>query len=275
MSKNVLLITGASSGFGYGVAEEMLKHDNYVVYVAARRMEKMQPLVDLGAYALKMDVTNSEEVNSCIETIIQEQGQINALLSNAGYGSYGTIEDVTVDEIQYQYNVNVFGMARVIQAVLPHMRKQRSGRIVMTNSMVSHMSMAGLGWYASTKHALYAVGTALRQEVSDLGIEVVMIEPGVVKTGFDSIALGTMRGLNVSEDYREKMQGFDQYITKSYKVGPGPESTIRDMVNALTSKNPKSVYKTTSDSKMLPAVMNLIPDKMLDSMIGLMMKPSK
>jgi NADP-dependent 3-hydroxy acid dehydrogenase YdfG len=267
MSKQVVLITGASSGFGELTAQKLLAMENYIVYAAARRIEKMESLKQQGAQLLKMDVTDNNSVIAGVEQIIQEQGKIDVLLNNAGYGSYGMIETIPIEEIQYQYDVNVFGVARVLQAVLPHMRKQRSGRIVITASIVSHVSQMGLGWYASTKHAIHAMSVALRQEVRDLGIEVVMIEPGGVNTGFAEVAFATMDAITPPDDYRELHDGFRQFMVNNYAATPGPESTANDMVKAITSEKPDLVYKTTTDSKFGPLVVGMIPDRAFDSMI--------
>ncbi len=263
MDQKVLLITGASSGFGYGVAEEMLNHDDYIVYVAARRLEKMQPLVEKGAQAIRMDVTSDEEVKAGIAEIIEKEGRIDALLSNAGYGQYGSIEDVSLEDIEYQFNVNVFGMTRLFQAVLPYMRQQKSGRIVMTNSMVSHFSTVGIGWYASTKHALFAIGTSLRQEVRPYGIEVVMIEPGIVNTGFYSVAMNENH-VPMSSAYKNIIDKIFSFLDKAKRFSSSPKSTVNAMVKAITLKNPAFIYRSTYDSKLFPLFLKLIPKRLSD-----------
>ena len=266
MNKKVLLITGASSGFGFGVAEEILKRNDYIVYVAARRLDKMQPLVDKGAHAIQMDVTNTEEVNQGIAQIITNEGQIDILLSNAGFGQYGSIEDVPLQDAEYQFNVNVFGMTRLFQAVLRHMRKQKSGRIVMTNSMVSHFSTAGIGWYASTKHALHAIGTSLRQEVRPYGIDVVMIEPGIVNTGFYSVAMNDDR-VPISEPYAKIIHKIFTFLDQAKRFSSSPNSTVDAMIKAITSKNPRLIYRSTYDSKLVSFFIPLIPKKLIDWII--------
>ncbi|OHD71181.1 MAG: hypothetical protein A2W19_16475 [Spirochaetes bacterium RBG_16_49_21] len=263
----VVLITGASSGFGKLTAEKLLAAGGWEVYAASRRIEKMRGLEKKGARVIKMDVASSKEVNAGVGRIIREQGRIDALLSNAGYGTYGMIESVPLEEILHQYEVNVFGMARVLKAVLPRMRKQRSGRIVLTASMVSRISTLGLGWYASTKHAVRAMGIALRQEVKELGIDVVMIEPGAVKTGFDAVALGMLRRVKHPGDYKKYAKGFGRLLSDAYRRSPGPESTADCMVKAITAAKPKTVYKTTIDAKVIPRVLALITDKLFDRFV--------
>jgi len=266
MNKKVVLITGASSGFGMETAKVLLER-NWVVYAAARRTDRMAELEEMGAHLLKMDVTKDEDVENGVVQIIAEQGRIDALLANAGYGTYGMVESVPLDEIKYQYEVNVFGVARTVKAVLPQMRKQRSGNIAVTASVVSNMSMMALGWYASTKHALKAVVNALRQEVQGLGIHVSSIEPGVVRTGFEDVAYQSMDRLELPDEYKEKMSGFKKYFRGMYKRAPGPQSTVKCMVDAVTSDKPKAFYRTTADAKVMPALMNMLPRRISDGFV--------
>ena len=266
MAQKVLLITGASSGFGYGVAEDMLKRDDYIVYVAARRVQKMESLVKLGARAIQMDVTNSDEVNAGVAEIIASEGRIDALLSNAGFGQYGSVEDVSLKDAEYQFDVNVLGMVRLFKAVLPYMRNQQSGRIVMTNSMVSNFSTAGIGWYASTKHALNALGTSLRQEVRPYGIQVAMIEPGIVNTAFYSVAMNDGH-ISSSDAYGVILEKIFNFLNKAMKFSSSPKSTIRAMVKAITSPSPRLIYRSTYDAKIMPLFLNLIPKRLVDWVI--------
>ncbi|MGL1891290.1 MAG: SDR family NAD(P)-dependent oxidoreductase [Spirochaetaceae bacterium] len=263
---NVVFITGASAGFGHDTAKELL-NKGYRVYATARRLEPMEDLKALGATLIKVDVTKDDDVKKAVDQIIKNEGRIDILYGNAGYGTYGNIENISLDEIKYQYDVNLFGQARIIQAVLPHMRKEKSGRIILTASLVSHLSTAGLGWYASTKHALMAMGIALRQEVKDLGIKVIMIHPGAVKTEFANVAVETMDKIDYPDDYKHLMKGFRNMIVSSNDTNPGPESTVRAMVNAGTIKRPRTTYDTTRDAKVLKRIKNIFSDKIMDSIV--------
>ena len=265
MSK-VILITGASAGFGELAAEKLLAK-GHSVYVAARRTEKMEKLEKLGATVLTMDVADTASVEAGVKQLLDKENRIDVVFANAGYGSYGTIEDVELSEIENQFNVNVFGVVRTIQAVLPKMREQGSGRIVITASVVSHVSVAGMGYYAATKHALAAIGNALRQEVADLGIEVALIKPGAVKTEFDVVAFDKLDQVALSDDYKTMMRGFKNSMTDSYASCPGPESTAKAMVAAAEDAKMKTDYRTTTDAKFLPKVAAILPDKMFDKTI--------
>jgi NAD(P)-dependent dehydrogenase (short-subunit alcohol dehydrogenase family) len=265
--KKVVLVTGASSGFGKAAAQRLLDTGQWIVYAGARRLDRMDDLAARGANVLPLDVTQDRDLHSAAARMIDEQGRIDALLANAGYGSYGMIESVPMDEIEYQYDVNVFGVARSIKAVLPQMRRQRSGRIVITESLLSDMTTAGLGWYASTKHALRAISTSLRQEVRRLGIDVVSIRPGGVATDFGDVAFDKLANVDHADDYRRLSADFHAYMRALYERSPGPDSTAAAMVAALTAKKPKRVYRTTLDSRVMPKIAALVPGSAYDAIV--------
>jgi len=263
--KKVILITGASSGFGKLTASKLLAL-GHTVYAVARRVDRMAELEKQGAKLIAMDVTDNEAVVAGVERLIKEQGRIDVVLANAGYGTYGTVESIPMEEIQYHYDVNVFGVARTLKAILPQMRRQKSGRIIITASYVSHVPLGCAGWYASTKHAVKAITEALRQETRDLGIDVVMIEPGAVKTGFDQVAIETLDKVEHPDDYKRLVKGFKQSMIDSYAKCPGPESTAEAMVKAVTAKRPKTRYRTTRDAKTLPLMKSLMSDRQFDNL---------
>ena len=181
----VILLTGASSGIGDDTAKD-LAAAGHTVYGAARRVEKLEELRPFGIIPLQLDITDEDSVKKAVETIIAEQGRIDVLVNNAGYGSYGAIEDVTLDEARNQFEVNLFGLARLTQLVLPQMRAQRSGRIINVSSMGGRLTTFMGAWYHATKYALEAFSDALRMETSDFGIQVSIIEPGGIKTEYAS-----------------------------------------------------------------------------------------
>ena len=164
MSKTAL-VTGASSGIGEETARTLHKL-GYTVYAAARRTDRLEQLTPIGIHALTMDVTDDESMSSGIEKIIAETGRIDVLVNNAGYGSFGAIEDVPIDEARRQFEVNVFGLARLTQLVLPHMRAQRSGTIINISSIGGRFTTLLGGWYHARKHAVDALSAALRMETA-------------------------------------------------------------------------------------------------------------
>ncbi len=272
----VVWITGASSGFGKGAAASLLDTGDWTVYAGARRVADMEDLAEKGAHVLELDVTSDTSVEAAAGAILDAEGRIDGLLANAGYGSYGMVEAVPLEEIRHQFEVNVFGVARCLKAVLPGMRERRSGRIVITESLVSRLSFAGLGWYAATKHALRAMSTALRQEVRGLGIDVVAIEPGGVSTGFGEVAFARLDAVDHAPDYRELSGDFHAFMADAYAKAPGPQGTVAAMVEALTAARPKPVYRTTPDSRFGAAAAGMVTEAAYDRiMLGALERAGK
>ena len=186
-TQKVILITGASSGIGYDTAAA-LAQQGHKVYAAARRVEKMEPLRQQGVTPIRMDVTDDTSIEEGLKTVMEAEGHIDVLINNAGYGYFGAIENVSMEEARRQVEVNVFGLARLCQLVLPIMRQQGSGRIINTSSVAGKSVLYYGGWYHVTKYSVEAFSDALRIEMQPFGIDVVMIEPGGIKTDWGHIA---------------------------------------------------------------------------------------
>lgn len=262
-SSRVVLVTGASSGFGKSVAIALIER-GYIVYAAARRVEQMEDIRALGGHPLLLDVSDEASCRGCVETILEQQGRIDVLFNNAGFGSYGTIEDTPMEQIAYQMEVNVMGAIRMMKLVLPAMRQQLSGRIINTSSLVGEISMAGLGYYAATKHALEAISSALRQEVKGLGIYVSMIKPGPVRTGFEGVALTHLDHTPMHEVYQPLIRGFKRLNQALYKAAPGPEGTLKAVIDAIESTHPSHRYRTTWDARFLPRLIRIMGSRLSD-----------
>ncbi|MGL5066248.1 MAG: oxidoreductase [Sarcina sp.] len=184
--KKVALITGASSGIGFDTAIELQKK-GYIIYGAARRVDRLETLKKNGINVIALDVTNEESMVKCVETILAKEGRIDVLVNNAGYGSFGAIEDVSMEEARRQVEVNVFGLARMTQLVLPSMRANKYGKIVNISSMAGKMHTPFGGWYHATKFAVEGFSDCLRMEVAEFGIDVILVEPGGIKTVTNSL----------------------------------------------------------------------------------------
>ncbi len=250
MEKKVVLITGASSGFGFELAKSLALL-NHTVYGVARRKEKLKQLEDYGVNISVCDVEKDDEVKNIVNRIIMEQGRIDVVYCNAGYGHYNTVEDTTVEEVKRQLDVNILGVHRVVRAVLPTMRENREGRIVITTSLVANVTIPFGGWYAASKHALEAMASSLRMETARLGIDVVTIEPGRVTTEFGKVSYEFLKDEYVSDDYIPFKRHYDRFLNKIEKRKPSMNSTVRAMVHAGLSSSPKEHYKTTYDSVLL------------------------
>ncbi len=262
----VILITGASAGFGHLAVVELLKQ-GHTVYAGARRLDKMNDLSDLGAKTFKMDVTLDDDVNFVIDEIIKAQGRIDVLVNNAGYGGYGMVEAVSLEEAQRQFDVNVFGLARVTKAVLPHMRKQKSGTIINMSSVVGRAGAPMIGWYGASKHAVEALSDALRAEVKGFGIKVALIEPGAMKTEFLDVALKQITTVEHPDEYKQNVANFVEAFKSNYVKAPGAEPVVKAILKATNSENPKARYTVGTDCKAAITMSNILPDKAMDNVV--------
>ncbi|WP_260159042.1 oxidoreductase [Levilactobacillus brevis] len=190
--RKVALVTGASSGIGNAIARSL--HRNGVqVYAGARRVSRMNDLDDLGITTLALDVTDPASVEHVVDRIVGETGRVDILVNNAGYGLMGALEDVPMDQAQAQFDVNLFGAARLIQSVLPMMRQQHSGRIINITSVDGKIAQPLASWYVASKFALEGLSDALRLELFPLGIDTVVIEPGAIQSEWADIATNHLR----------------------------------------------------------------------------------
>ena len=239
----VILITGASSGIGYDAAETLAKQ-GHRVYAAARRLERMEPLKSLGVQVIRMDVTDEESMQEGVRKVIQSEGRIDVLVNNAGYGFFGAIETVPMEDARRQLEVNVFGLARLTQLVLPHMRKQGSGRIINTSSIAGKMVFYMGGWYNVTKYSVEAFSDALRMEMKPFGIDVVMIEPGAIKTDWGIIAAKHLKESSAGSAYETVGTQWADNMDWFYKTNllSSPHVITKAISQAVNSRHPKARY---------------------------------
>lgn len=266
MKTLVALVTGASSGFGKAIATALLEK-GYIVYASARRIDSMQELEEKGAILVPMDITNHQDIKACVSKIISQKAHIDILVNSAGYGSYGAIEVVPIEEARKQFEVNVFALAALTKEVLAHMRKT-GGRIINISSGAGFSAFPMGGWYAASKHALEAFSDALRCEVKRFGIDVVLIEPGSVKTEFADIAMKHFDTINQIDVYKKQAEGFKNAFVKSYKNAPSSDIVTKAVLAAITSKSPKIRYKVAG-AGMLSFMKRWLPDAVFDK-IGIM-----
>ena len=239
----VILITGASSGIGYDAAQTLAKQ-GHKVYAAARRLELMEPLKPMGVQPIRMDVTDEASMQAGVEAVIKAEGRIDVLVNNAGYGFFGAIETVPMEEARRQLEVNVFGLARLTQLVLPHMRKQGSGRIINTSSIAGKMVFYMGGWYNVTKYSVEAFSDALRMEMKPFGIDVVMIEPGAIKTDWGIIAAKHLKESSAGSAYETVGTQWADNMDWFYKTNllSSPQVITKAISQAVNSRHPKARY---------------------------------
>ena len=263
------LVTGASSGMGEEIARTLHKL-GYTVYAAARRTDRLKQLTAIGIHALTMDVTDDESMSSGIEKIITETGRIDVLVNNAGYGSYGAIEDVSLDEARRQFEVNVFGLGRLTQLVLPHMRAQRSGTIINISSMGGRLTTPLGGWYHATKYAVEALSDALRMETAPFGIDVVVIEPGGIRTEWSGIAADHLEETAEGSAYASQIKAVANSMrSESTNKRQSPPSVIADTVEKIvTARKPRTRYVVGFAAKPLVTLRRILPDRAFDRVIS-------
>ena len=265
--QKVVLITGTAYGIGKSTAE-LLIDKGHIVYGGDILVEENLYLNDIGGTALEMDVTNQEHIDKAINQIISEQGRVDVLVNNAGLGVYGAIEDVSMEDIYYQYDVNLFGLARVTKAVLPYMREKESGLIINISSVLGETYGPLAGWYLSTKHALEGWSDALRVELKEFNIDVVVVQPGAINTNFS----------NVTKTYIDKYRENSAYqhlygepITDTGNEVLSNQSdpiVIAKVINkAMNARNPKTRYAAGAYSKIGIFLRKIMTDKMFDRFI--------
>ena len=266
--EKVILITGASSGIGYDAAQ-MLARQGHRVYAAARRTALMEPLKELGVHVIGMDVTDETSMVQGVDAVIQAEGRIDVLVNNAGYGYLGAIETVPMEEARRQLEVNVFGLARLTQLVLPHMRKQGSGRIVNTSSIAGKMVIYMGGWYNVTKFSVEAFSDALRVEMKPFGIDVVMIEPGAIKTDWGIIAARHLKESAAGTSYEEVGTQWASNIDWYYHTNmlSKPSVVAKAISRAVNSRHPRARYRSGLFSHTGGIIHTLMPTRWWDAMM--------
>lgn len=269
MAKTVL-ITGASAGIGKETAI-YLAQNGYNVYGAARRTDKMQDLIAYGIKPIEMDVTKDESVKTCVEQIFKETGSIDILINNAGFGQYGAIEDVSIKDAQYQLDVNVLGAMRVSQLVLPKMRENKYGKIINISSIGGKVSMPMGGWYHASKFAIEALSDAMRAEVKPFGIDVIVIEPGGIKSEWAGIAMDNLEKNSVNSAYLDtirKMTKVMKELNARDDANSQPIVIAKLVKTAIESNNPKTRYSAGTMAKQILFMRKILSDKLMDKLIS-------
>lgn len=271
MAKTVL-ITGASAGIGYAAAE-LLARKGWKVYAGARRVEKMRGLQSLGAVTFPLDVTDEASLASAVDLVLKDGGRLDALVNNAGYGAHGAVEDVPLAEARRQFEVNVFGLARLTQLVLPHMRAAGGGHIINISSIAGKITMPTGGWYHASKHALEAYSDALRLETGQFGVRVVLVEPGPIRTEWDNTALVNLEKYSGAGPYAPLVRRITEKFRAGYRSGaPGPGAVAAVILKALESPRPAARYPVPFGASLIIFLKWLLPDRVLDAALRFALK---
>ncbi|MCG3192331.1 MAG: hypothetical protein DIJKHBIC_01572 [Thermoanaerobaculia bacterium] len=265
-----VLITGCSSGIGHATALRLVKA-GYTVYATARRPETLKDLAQAGCKTLALDVNDEASMASAVAAVEKAEGAVGILINNAGYSQSGPIEEIPIERIRKQYETNVFGLVRMCQLVLPGMRRQGYGRIVNIGSMGGVLTFPGGGIYHSTKYAVEAISDALRFEVKGFGVDVVLIQPGLIKTEFSEAAVSSIGAVKKAEGpYGTFTDTVAKATKEAYEKGPlallggSGEDVAAVIERALSTKCPKARYRVTLSAHLLMTQRAMLPDGVWD-----------
>ena len=272
-ASKAVLITGCSSGIGHATAEHLAAR-GWTVYASARRTESIADLAERGCRTLSLDVTDEDSMRAAVTAVEDAEGAVGVLVNNAGYSQSGAIETLPLNRLRAQFETNVFGLVRLCQLVLPGMRRQGGGRIVNVSSMGGRLTFPGGGAYHGTKHAVEALSDALRFEVRGFGVDVVLIEPGLIKTRFGETAAGSIDAATADGDdpYADFNAAVGAATAEVYegplaRLGGGPETVARAIERAISARRPKTRYKVTPSARLILAQRRLLSDRAWDAFL--------
>ncbi|MEL7233266.1 MAG: SDR family NAD(P)-dependent oxidoreductase [Chloroflexota bacterium] len=251
-SRKVALVTGASSGFGKLIAETLIR-DGLTVYGTSRRD---RPDTASGVKMRVMDVTNESSITACVDGVLAEAGHIDVLVNNAGITHSSFVEETHMAIARSVFETNFFGLAAVTSAVLPHMRAQRSGKIINIASLAGLIGAPGQGYYTATKHAVVGYSKALYHEVAQFGVQVVVLEPGFFKTEIHNNVAGEH---NAIADYDATRAGMMQVLDEGIEQGADPQDVADVVSQVVKANNPRLHYRVGTDAFWLPIVNRLLP----------------
>jgi NAD(P)-dependent dehydrogenase (short-subunit alcohol dehydrogenase family) len=267
-----VLVTGCSTGIGRATAAH-LAAAGWTVYATARRPETLAGLEAQGCRTLALDVTDETSMRAAVEAVEQAEGAVGVLVNNAGYSQSGAIESVPMDSVRAQFETNVFGLIRMCQLALPGMRRQRWGKIVNLSSMGGRLTFPGGGLYHATKYAVEALSDALRFEVAGFGVDVILVEPGLITTEFgDTAAHGVTSNTEADGPYAEfnatvASATANVYKGPAAKLGGPPEAVARVIEKAVAASRPRARYKVTPSARLMIAQRAVLPDRAWDAVM--------
>jgi len=270
----IVLITGCSSGIGQATALRLVR-SGWTVYATARRAGDIKDLARAGAHTLALDVTDEASMAAAVEHIKSKSGAVGVLVNNAGYSQSGAVESVTMDQVRRQFENNVFGAVRLAQLVLPAMRTQRWGRIVNMSSMGGKLTFPGGGFYHATKYAIEAITDALRFEVDGFGIAAILIEPGLIRSGFAHAAANSVTApTGPAGPYTAFNAAAVEATNSAYETGPlarfggTPDSVAKVVERAISAKKPQARYTVTPSASILIGTRRVLSDVAWDAFVA-------
>jgi NAD(P)-dependent dehydrogenase (short-subunit alcohol dehydrogenase family) len=269
MSDRVALVTGGSSGIGERAAIR-LQEAGFTTYAVARRVDRMEGLAQAGVTTFAMDVTDDASMTAGVERIVGEHGRVDVLVNNAGYGSYGAVENVPIDDARRQFEVNVFGLARLTQLVTPGMRERGDGRIINISSVGGKFYEPLGAWYHATKFAVEGFSDSLRLELAPYGIRVVIVEPGPIRTEWNTLARDALVESSAGTAYEAQAEGVRARMESGDgpMLSSGPDVVGKAIAKAATARRPRTRYPVGRGARSIVTARRLLPDRALDAVIG-------
>ncbi|TVP40740.1 SDR family oxidoreductase [Candidatus Nitrosocosmicus arcticus] len=270
--QRVAVVTGSSSGIGFEISLMLARH-GFITYATMRDLQKrsiLKSIADKENIPLKciqLDVTNDISTKQAIETIVKESNKIDVLVNNAGYGLSGALEDLSINEIKIQFDTNFFGLIRATQAVLPIMRKQKSGAIVNISSGLGRFGIATSSAYASSKFAIEGLTESISYELEPFGIRTILVEPGIIKTNFIKAAVLAQKSTDPNSPYFQFMNNMEDGMKKLIESGEKPEYVARVVLDAINDNNPKLRYLAGKDVEQIMEIKNKVSDEDFHNMI--------
>jgi len=273
MAQPVAFVTGASTGIGFEAARK-LSSNGFTVYAGARRVDRMEPLKALGVHVLSLDVTDDESMQAAVVRVLEERGRIDVLVNNAGYGSFGALEEVDLAEGRRQFDVNVFGLARMTQLVLPAMRKAGRGRIINISSIGGKFYEPLGAWYHSTKFAVEGMSDALRLELKPHGISVSIIEPASTVSEWGGIAAEGLLATSGTGPYASQAREMAGALesTNRPETSTPPEVIAEAVLHAASAARPRTRYPVGRGARAILTLRRLLPDPLFDPVVMLVLK---
>ena len=265
-NQKVAVVTGSSTGIGYETSL-ILARNGFLTYATMRNLNKSESIEsiitkeNLPIHIKQLDVTDDTSVKNAVEAISSETGRIDLLVNNAGYGLNGAFEDLAMDEIKAQFETNVFGLIRTTQAVLPIMRRQKSGTVINISSGVGRFGLPGSSAYVSTKFAVEGLCESMSYELEPFGIKVVLVEPGVIKTNFVDGMVIARKSQDPKSPYSQIIQKMVTGLEEMMKNGSSPDLVAKVVLNAAINENPSLRYLAGNDVEQLLESKRKMPDE--------------
>ena len=272
-TSKAVLITGCSTGIGRATAER-LAAKGWTVYATARKLEAIRDLGAKGCKILALDVCDDASMRAAVEAVEHAHGAVGVLVNNAGYGLEGCFEETPMPEIRRQFETNVFGLTRMCQLVLPGMRRQRWGRIVNLSSVGGTLTLPGGAFYHATKYAVEALSDAMRFELRDFGIDVVIVEPGPIRTRFGNTAIANVERVKQADSpYTTFNTAVAGKIHEAFEgwmavMAGTPDDVANAIERAITVSRPRTRYPITAAARVMMFLRRWLPDRSFDAFLS-------